>query len=97
MSTQPPPVQVRPKGRTGLSTGTIVKLAVAGVIGLILLVFILQNTESVEWSFLFWGFTLNKWVMLAGALLVGFLIGMLVSTLLWRRRRQEARRRAKAV
>jgi uncharacterized integral membrane protein len=97
MSTTPPPVQVRPKGRTGLATGTIVKLAVAGVIGLILLVFILQNTESVEWSFLFWGFTLNKWVMLVGALLVGFLAGMLVSTLLWRRRRAEARRRGKAV
>jgi uncharacterized integral membrane protein len=97
MSTTPPPVQVRPKGRTGLSTATIVKLAVAGVIGLILLIFILQNTESVEWSFLFWGFSLNKWVMLVGALLVGFLGGMLVSTLLWRRRRAEARRRGKGV
>ena len=97
MSTTPPPVQVRPKGRTGLSTGTIVKLAAAVVIGLILLVFVLQNTESVEWTFLFWSFTLNKWVMLALSLLVGFLVGMLVSTLLWRRRRAEARRRAKAL
>ncbi|MEZ5124617.1 MAG: LapA family protein [Thermoleophilia bacterium] len=93
MSSTPPQVQVRPQGKSGLGTAAIVKLAVAGGIALLILIFILQNTETVEWSFLFWGFQLAKWLMLVFTLVIGFLAGMLVNTLLWRRRRKEARRR----
>ena len=97
MSTTQPPVQVRSQGKSGLSSSTIVKLVVGGLIALILLIFVLQNTDRVEWSFLFWSFSLNQWVMLVVTLLIGVLIGMLVSTLLRRRRRQDLRRRANAV
>lgn len=97
MSTTPPPVQVRPQGRSGMATGTIVKIVVIALVALLILVFILQNTASVEWTFLFWSFSINQWIMLVVSLVIGFLAGMAVSAMLRRRRRKDLQRRARAL
>ena len=94
MSTTQPPVQVRTQGKSGLSSGNIVKLVVLGVVLLVVLIFVLQNTEKVQFSFLFWDFDLALWVMFVITLVGGVLLGMLGSTLLRRRRRHDLRRRA---
>ena len=91
MSTTPP-VQVRSRGRAGLSYGALAKIVVVAVVALAILIFILQNTVSVEWSFLFWSFSINQWIMLVVALAVGFLVGMVVSAVLRRSRRRQASR-----
>ncbi len=97
MSTTPPPVQVRSQGKAGLSSGTIVKLVVVGIIALLILTFILQNTDAVQFSFLFWDFGLALWVMFVVTLVVGVLIGMAISGALRMRRKHDQRRRAKAL
>jgi uncharacterized integral membrane protein len=94
MSTTQPPVQVRTQGKSGPSSGSIVKVVVLGVVLLVVLIFVLQNTEKVQFSFLFWDFDLALWVMFVITLVGGVLLGMLGSTLLRRRRRHELRRRA---
>ena len=95
MSTTQPPVQVRTQKKSGTSSGGV-KLVVLGVVLLVVLIFVLQNREKVQFSFLFWDFGLALWVMFVITLVVGVLLGMLGSTLLRRRRRQDLRRRAKA-
>jgi uncharacterized integral membrane protein len=97
MSESQPPVQVERRGRSGPSTAAIIRLGLIGVVALIVIVFILQNTEAVQFTFLFWDFTLALWVMFLITLLVGVLIGMLTSALLRHRRRQELRRRSRAL
>ena len=96
MSTTQPPVQVRTQKKSGTSSGGIVKLVVLGVVLLVVLIFVLQNREKVQFNFLFWDFGLALWVMFVITLVAGVLLGMLGSTLLRRRRRQDLRRRAKA-
>jgi len=95
MSTTQPPVQVRTQKKSGTSSGGV-KLVVLGVVLLVVLIFVLQNREKVQFSFLFWDFGLALWVMFVITLVAGVLLGMLGSTLLRRRRRQDLRRRAKA-
>ena len=43
------------------------------------LVFVFQNTETVEISFLFWRFALSRIVMILALLLVGFVLGFFVA------------------
>ena len=73
--------------------GGMGKLIILGVAGVVLLIFIFQNSVDVEFSFLFWQFTWPAWGMLLVTLVVGFLAGLLTATVLRRRRRRERRAR----
>lgn len=97
MSQSQPPVNVERRGRSGPSTGAIIRMAIIAIVAIVVIVFILQNTDVVQFSFLFWDFNLAVWIMFVITLLVGILVGLLTSVLLRRRRRQELRRRARAV
>ena len=56
----------------------IQKLKIAGiaVLALLVLIVVLQNTESVETKFLFFSITMPRAALLFGALVVGFIIGV---------------------
>ncbi|MCB5228059.1 LapA family protein [Alishewanella sp. 16-MA] len=42
-------------------------------------IFVMQNTETVEISFLFWHFALSRIFMMLFLLLMGFVLGVLVT------------------
>ncbi|MCF4009521.1 lipopolysaccharide assembly protein LapA domain-containing protein [Rheinheimera sp. UJ63] len=42
-------------------------------------IFVMQNTETVEISFLFWRFALSRIFMMLFLLLMGFVLGVLVT------------------
>jgi uncharacterized integral membrane protein len=74
------------------------KLIVAGVIAVFLLAFIFSNTGKWEVNFLFWGpWKLQGWLMLLIILVVGFLLGLMTSALLRRRKKRELKRRARSM
>jgi uncharacterized integral membrane protein len=54
------------------------KMIAAGVVAVLVMIFILQNTEKRSIQFLFFDWTVGTWV----ALLVTFVLGMLVGWLL---------------
>jgi uncharacterized integral membrane protein len=94
MSTNPE-VQVQRDRRP--ASGGYGRLIVAGVVGVIILVLILQNTkESWRFHFFFWWLSLPAWLMLIVLLVVGFAIGFVLSAILRRRKRREMRRKAAA-
>ena len=94
MSTNPE-VQVQRSQRSG--GGVNGKLIAVGVVGIIILILILQNTkESWKFHFFFWWVSLPAWLMLILWLLVGFLVGFGLSAVLRRRKRREMRRKAAA-
>ena len=65
-----------------------------GILGIGLIAFIVQNTESVSFDWLFWTFSAPLWLMLLVTSLVAFVIGQFA--LMWRRhRRRQARRDAR--
>jgi uncharacterized integral membrane protein len=61
--------------------GTISKLKIVGiaVIALIVVVVVLQNTQSVETKLLFLTVTMPNAALLFGALIIGFAIGVLTA------------------
>ena len=63
-----------------------------GVLLALLLAFILQNRETISFSFLFWHFSAPLWLMLVITALVAFVIGQFA--LMWRRHRRRVARRA---
>lgn len=69
--------------REGMSGGAIALV----VVGVLLLLFILQNGEKGTINFLFWDVTMRTWMALSIAALLGFVGGYLVARL--RRRRRE--------
>ena len=72
----------------GLGAGAIASLTGVGL----LLIFMLQNTESVRLDFLFWGFTWPLWLLtLASALLVWFGVGVMRRHRRRKERRQDRR------
>jgi uncharacterized integral membrane protein len=65
-----------------------------GILLVLLLVFIFQNTADTTFKFLFWSFTFPLWLGLLITALVAFVIGQLA--LMWRRhKRRQARRDAR--
>jgi uncharacterized integral membrane protein len=65
-----------------------------GILLVLLLVFIFQNTADTTFKFLFWSFTFPLWLGLLITALVAFLVGQLA--LMWRRhKRRQARRDAR--
>jgi len=95
MSTNPEvQVQRSQRGGGGRVNG---KLIAVGVVGIIILILILQNTkESWKFHFFFWWVSLPAWLMLILWLVIGFLVGFGLSAVLRRRKRREMRRKAAA-
>lgn len=58
---------------------TRAKLIIAGILALLLLIVILQNTAAVETKILFVTLTMPRAVLLLGTTLVGFILGVLMS------------------
>lgn len=71
--------------REGMSGGAIALV----VVGVLLLLFILQNSEKGTINFLFWDATMRTWVALSIAAVLGFVGGYLVARLRRRRRRED--------
>jgi uncharacterized integral membrane protein len=77
----------RSKGNNGFLIG-------GGILLVLLLIFIFQNTADTQFKFLFWSFTLPLWLVLVITALVAFVIGQFA--LMWRRhKRRQARRDAR--
>ena len=71
----------------GLGAGAISSLTGVGL----LLIFMLQNTESVRLDFLFWGFTWPLWLLTLASALLGALVWFGVGVMRRHRRRKERR------
>ena len=58
------------------------KLRIAGIalLALVVLIVVLQNTESVETKILFFSITMPRAALLFGALVVGFIIGVFAAS-----------------
>ena len=52
------------------------------------LIFAIQNIAAVEIQFLLWSFSIPRALMIVVLLGIGFVMGLLVSSLLFRRRRK---------
>jgi uncharacterized integral membrane protein len=59
--------------------------------GALLVIFMLQNRESVRLDFLFWGFTWPVWLLTLVSALVGALVWLGLGVVRRHRRRQERR------
>ena len=67
------------------------KWILVAIVSLLALVFLAQNTETVTFHFLAWQFSLPRIVVLLGAALVGFFIGLQIDV---RSEQPKSRRRA---
>ncbi len=70
----------------GKERAAVVKLAVAGVLAVLFIVFIVQNADSVDVSFLAWSFGVRQFVLILASAIIGIAIWEL-ATLMRRRRR----------
>jgi uncharacterized integral membrane protein len=75
------------ESKAGMGAGAIATISGVGV----LLIFILQNTEDVEFKFLFWGFTWPMWLYTIIVAVVGAIVWFGLGVMR-RRRRRKARR-----
>ena len=66
------------------------KVVVLSVVGLLLLIVVLQNTEAVETKLLFVSVTMPRAVLLFGTLLIGFALGVLTAGRISRKPKQSA-------
>jgi len=83
-----------PQGSSQGSRGSNGFLIGGGILLVLLLVFIFQNTADTSFKFLFWSFTFPLWLGLLITAVVAFVIGQLA--LMWRRhKRRQARRDAR--
>ena len=57
----------------------------------LLLIFMIQNTESIRLDFLFWGFTSPLWLLTLASALLGALVWFGVGVMRRHRRRKERR------
>lgn len=64
-------------------------LIIAGVIVILIAIFVAQNTEDIQFDFLVFSFTLPLWLVLVIVFVLGALAGQ---GGLWYRRRRKARR-----
>jgi len=67
------------------------KLMLSSILGLLVLIIVLQNTEPVETRILFFSITMPRAVFLVGTTLTGFALGVLTSFYLTRRGRTSER------
>jgi len=68
------------------------KLAAVAIIAILAIIVVLQNTQAVETKLLFVTVTMPRAVLLFVTLLIGFVIGVLATEKITRRRRAEADR-----
>ncbi len=66
----------------------MVKFILGGVVGVLAIVFMMQNTETVDISFLAWTVTTPRALIMIIMLGVGIILGATGSALLRRRRRR---------
>jgi uncharacterized integral membrane protein len=92
-TTQQPQVQLRRESQGG-GWGKLIALI---VVAILLLIYIIQNTQDVAVKFLFWSFTWPAWLLLILMLAIGFLVGLATGALLRRRKKRELRRRAQSL
>jgi uncharacterized integral membrane protein len=78
------------ESKGGLGAGAIATIGGLGV----LLIFILQNTEAIEFKFLFWGFTWPLWLYTIIVAVFGAIVWFGLGVMR-RRRRRKARRDAR--
>ena len=64
---------------------TKLKVVVLAIVGLLVLIVVLQNTEAVETKLLFVSVTMPRAILLFGTLLIGFLLGVLTAGRIARR------------
>ena len=64
------------------------KVVVLAVVGLLVVIVVLQNTEAVETRLLFLTVTMPRAVLLFGTLLIGFALGVLTAGRIARKPRQ---------
>ena len=57
------------------------KIIVAGVLALLLLILVIQNTEVVTVTLLFWNFEMSRVILILLATMTGFICGYLVTRL----------------
>jgi len=74
----------------GLDTRLVIRLVIGAIIVIFTILFIAQNSDKVETSFVFFTVETRLWVSLLLAVLLGALVGQVVEAM-WNRRR--ARRR----
>ena len=66
------------------------KVVALAVVGLLVLIVILQNTEAVETKLLFVSISMPRAVLLFGTLLIGFTLGVLTAGRIARKPKQPA-------
>ncbi len=66
------------------------KVILLAVVGLLVLIVVLQNTEAVETRLLFLTVTMPRAVLLFGTLLIGFALGVLTAGRIVRKPKQPA-------
>jgi uncharacterized integral membrane protein len=74
----------------GADTRMVVRLVVAVVAVVLAVLFIVQNNDKVETSFIFFDVTARVWVGLLVALVLGALLGQAVEALWERRKKRRA-------
>jgi uncharacterized integral membrane protein len=88
-------VQQRSPGSAGAAGGRGLRVsggAIASLVGLgLLVVFMIQNTEPITPSFLFWSFTWPLWLLTLASALVGALVWFGIGVMRRHRRRTERR------
>jgi uncharacterized integral membrane protein len=75
----------------GLDTRLVLRLVIGAAIVIYTILFIVQNSDKVETSFVFFTIEAHLWVSLVVAVILGALLGQGVEAL-WRRRRARKRR-----
>ena len=69
---------------------TKLKVVILAVVGLLVLIIVLQNTESVETKLLFISVTMPRAILLFGTLLIGFALGVLTAGRIGRKAKYSA-------
>ena len=80
------PVEAAPADGDGLPVGVLVRLALSGLLIAAVVVFVLQNLDSVAVNFLSWSFDAPLILLLAVAAVAGVLLRWLIG--FWRARRR---------
>jgi uncharacterized integral membrane protein len=71
----------------GLDTRLVIRLVIGAIIVILTILFIVQNNEKVETSFIFFTVETRLWVDLLVAVLLGAVLGQLAEAM-WNRRRK---------
>ena len=74
----------------GADTRMVVRLVIAVVAVVLAVLFVVQNNDKVETSFIFFDVTARVWVGLLVALVLGALLGQAVEALWERRKKRRA-------